>query len=49
MTGVQTCALPIYGASEKDIDDLMLHGWEGFNSFNNERLDKVFKDLFEEN
>ena len=37
------------GASEKDIDDLMLHGWEGFNSFNNERLDKVFKDLFEEN
>jgi hypothetical protein len=37
------------GASPKDIDDLMLNGWEGFNSFNNERLDKVFKDMFEEN
>jgi hypothetical protein len=37
------------GASPKDIDDLMLNGWEGFNSFDNKRLDKVFKDLFEEN
>ena len=33
MTGVQTCALPIYGETIDNLDDLDHRGWYNYNIF----------------